>query len=29
LIVTTFTTGHEQTLPIWLLNQLGRPRAAR
>ncbi|HSR95891.1 MAG TPA: ABC transporter permease [Kofleriaceae bacterium] len=27
LIVTTFTAGHEQTLPIWLLNQLGRPRA--
>jgi putative spermidine/putrescine transport system permease protein len=27
LIVTTFTAGHEMTLPIWLLNQLGRPRA--
>jgi putative spermidine/putrescine transport system permease protein len=27
LIVTTFTAGHEQTLPIWLLGQLGRPRA--
>lgn len=27
LIVTTFTAGHERTLPIWLLNQLGRPRA--
>jgi putative spermidine/putrescine transport system permease protein len=27
LIVTTFTAGHDQTLPIWLLNQLGRPRA--
>jgi putative spermidine/putrescine transport system permease protein len=27
LIVTTFTAGHEQTLPVWLLNQLGRPRA--
>jgi putative spermidine/putrescine transport system permease protein len=27
LIVTTFTAGPEQTLPIWLLNQLGRPRA--
>jgi putative spermidine/putrescine transport system permease protein len=27
LIVTTFTAGREQTLPIWLLNQLGRPRA--
>jgi putative spermidine/putrescine transport system permease protein len=26
LIVTTFTAGHEKTLPIWLLNQLGRPR---
>lgn len=26
LIVTTFTAGPEQTLPIWLLNQLGRPR---
>ena len=26
LIVTTFTTGPEKTLPIWLLNQLGRPR---
>jgi putative spermidine/putrescine transport system permease protein len=26
IIVTTFTAGHEQTLPIWLLNQLGRPR---
>ncbi|MBC7974349.1 MAG: ABC transporter permease, partial [Myxococcales bacterium] len=27
LIVTTFTAGPQQTLPIWLLNQLGRPRA--
>ncbi|HEX4421323.1 MAG TPA: ABC transporter permease [Kofleriaceae bacterium] len=27
LIVTTFTAGHDQTLPIWLLGQLGRPRA--
>ncbi|HSK03672.1 MAG TPA: ABC transporter permease [Kofleriaceae bacterium] len=27
LIVTMFTSGAEQTLPIWLLNQLGRPRA--
>jgi len=27
LIVTTFTAGPERTLPIWLLNQLGRPRA--
>jgi putative spermidine/putrescine transport system permease protein len=26
IIVTTFTAGHDQTLPIWLLNQLGRPR---
>ena len=26
IIVTTFTAGHEKTLPIWLLNQLGRPR---
>jgi putative spermidine/putrescine transport system permease protein len=26
IIVTTFTSGHEQTLPIWLLGQLGRPR---
>jgi putative spermidine/putrescine transport system permease protein len=26
LIVTTFTAGADQTLPIWLLNQLGRPR---
>lgn len=28
LIVTTFTAGSENTLPIWLLNQLGRPRDA-
>lgn len=28
LIVTTFTAGHDKTLPIWLLNQLGRPRDA-
>ncbi len=27
LIVTTFTAGHDKTLPIWLLDQLGRPRA--
>lgn len=27
LIVTTFTAGPEKTLPIWLLNQLGRPRS--
>jgi putative spermidine/putrescine transport system permease protein len=26
IIVTTFTSGHERTLPVWLLNQLGRPR---
>ncbi|GGP21047.1 ABC transporter permease [Silvimonas iriomotensis] len=26
IIVTTFTAGQERTLPIWLLNQLGRPR---
>ena len=26
LIVTTFTSGSEKTLPVWLLNQLGRPR---
>jgi len=26
IIVTTFTAGQEQTLPIWLLGQLGRPR---
>lgn len=28
LIVTTFTSGTDKTLPIWLLNQLGRPRDA-
>ena len=28
IIVTTFTAGAERTLPIWLLNQLGRPRDA-
>jgi putative spermidine/putrescine transport system permease protein len=28
LIVTTFTAGAEQTLPIWLMGQLGRPREA-
>ncbi len=27
LIVTTFTSGSEKTLPVWLLGQLGRPRA--
>jgi putative spermidine/putrescine transport system permease protein len=26
IIVTTFTAGHERTLPLWLLNQLTRPR---
>ncbi len=26
IIVTTFTVGTERTLPIWLLNQLGKPR---
>ncbi len=26
IIVTTFTAGHEKTLPIWLLGQLSRPR---
>jgi putative spermidine/putrescine transport system permease protein len=26
IIVTTFTAGAERTLPIWLLNQLSRPR---
>jgi putative spermidine/putrescine transport system permease protein len=26
IIVTTFTAGHERTLPIWMLNQLNRPR---
>ncbi|WP_313645237.1 ABC transporter permease [Pseudomonas sp.] len=26
IIVTTFTAGNERTLPIWLLNQLSRPR---
>ncbi len=26
LIVTTFTAGSDKTLPIWLMNQLGRPR---
>ncbi len=28
LIVTIFTARHEVTLPIWLLNQLSRPRDA-
>jgi putative spermidine/putrescine transport system permease protein len=26
VIVTTFTAGDEQTLPIWILNNLSRPR---
>lgn len=26
VIVTTFTAGQQQTLPIWILNQLTRPR---
>lgn len=26
MIVTTFTAGADKTLPIWLLNQLSRPR---
>ena len=26
IIVTTFTAGTQRTLPIWLLNQLGKPR---
>lgn len=26
IIVTTFTAGHEKTLPLWLMNQLSRPR---
>jgi putative spermidine/putrescine transport system permease protein len=26
IIVTTFTAGTERTLPIWLLNQLSKPR---
>jgi len=28
LIVTTFTSGSDKTLPIWLMGQLGRPREA-
>ena len=27
IIVTLFTAGHEQTLPIWFFNELFRPRA--
>jgi len=26
IIVTTFTAGHDQTIPIWMLNELVRPR---
>jgi putative spermidine/putrescine transport system permease protein len=26
IIVTTFTAGQQQTLPIWIFNQLSRPR---
>jgi putative spermidine/putrescine transport system permease protein len=26
IIVTTFTAGAQRTLPIWLLNQLAKPR---
>jgi putative spermidine/putrescine transport system permease protein len=26
VIVTTFTAGQEATLPIWILDQLARPR---
>jgi putative spermidine/putrescine transport system permease protein len=26
VIVTTFTAGQQETLPIWILNQLSRPR---
>jgi putative spermidine/putrescine transport system permease protein len=26
IIVTTFTAGQQQTLPIWIFNQLTRPR---
>jgi putative spermidine/putrescine transport system permease protein len=26
VIVTTFTAGHQETLPIWILTQLTRPR---
>ena len=26
VIVTTFTAGQQQTIPIWLLSQLTRPR---
>jgi putative spermidine/putrescine transport system permease protein len=26
VIVTTFTAGHQNTLPIWMLTELVRPR---
>ncbi|MBC7812823.1 MAG: ABC transporter permease, partial [Burkholderiales bacterium] len=26
VIVTTFTAGNQQTLPIWIFSQLNRPR---
>lgn len=26
IIVTTFTSGNEQTIPVWMLNELVRPR---
>jgi putative spermidine/putrescine transport system permease protein len=26
IIVTTFTAGQQQTLPIWIFSQLSRPR---
>ena len=26
VIVTTFTAGQQETLPIWILSQLARPR---
>lgn len=26
VIVTTFTAGNQATLPIWMLEELGRPR---
>ena len=29
MIVTTFTSGHQQTLPIWMLSELIRPRRGR
>jgi putative spermidine/putrescine transport system permease protein len=26
IIVTTFTSGQQETLPIWMFNQLTKPR---